>query len=77
MAEEIQAQGQTQMTTDEIDARITKAKALLSDVIDLLFPVLGEENTVRAVSDAIEERLDYHIDERELGLAQHYSDMVH
>lgn len=65
------------MTTEEIDARITKAKALLSDVIDLLFPVLGEENTVRAVSDAIEERLDYHIDELELGRALHYSDTRH
>lgn len=66
------------MTTEEIDARITKAKALLSDVIDLLFPVLGEENTVRAVSDAIEDRLDYLIEEASVGLlACPQSTMMH
>ena len=65
------------MSTEEIAARIAKAKTLLSDAIDLLFPVLGEENTVRAVSDAIEERLDYHIGELELGMPAMQSTMVH
>lgn len=65
------------MSTEEIAARIAKAKALLSDAIDLLFPVLGEENTVRAVSDAIEERLDYHLEELQLGMPALQSTMVH
>lgn len=65
------------MTTEEIDARIDKAKALMRDAIDLLFPLLGEDMTVMKVSEAIEERLDYLIDERDFGLAMHYSDSVH
>lgn len=78
MAEEIQAEGQIQMTTAEIDARIEKAKLLLSDAIDLLFPLLGEDMTIMKVSEAIEERLDYLIEEASVGfVAFPHSTMVH
>ena len=65
------------MTTDQISDRIEKAKALMRDAVDLLFPILGEENTARAIADAIDERLDYHVEEAAVVIAYPYSTMLH
>lgn len=65
------------MTIDQINDRIEKAKALMRDAVDLLFPILGEENTARAVADAIDERLDYHVEEASVVIAYPFSTMVH
>lgn len=65
------------MTTEQMNDRIEKAKALMHDAVDLLYPLLGEENTARAITEAIDERLDYHCEEAAVTIAYPVSTMLH